>query len=101
MGTVIDLTAALWRRIATLEMEFAKCQRAGSQASRRNWRYKVYTHELIDAERAPLDRRGDAQRWSSLTTRSTTETAVPNHRRPRPSAAVQIPSERRLRAPTA
>ncbi|HWE18193.1 MAG TPA: hypothetical protein VG758_13580 [Hyphomicrobiaceae bacterium] len=51
MGTVIDLTAALWRRVAALELEVAERRRVVSQAPRGSWRYKVYTTELIDAER--------------------------------------------------
>ena len=51
MGTVIDLTAALWRRVAALELEVAERRRVASQAPRGSWRYKVYTTELIEAER--------------------------------------------------
>jgi hypothetical protein len=51
MGTVIDLTAALWRRVAALELEIAECRRVVSQAPRSSWRHKVYTAELIEAER--------------------------------------------------
>jgi hypothetical protein len=34
MGTVIDLTAAVWRRLASLELEVAGCQRVVSRAPR-------------------------------------------------------------------
>jgi hypothetical protein len=51
MGTVIDLTAALWRRVAALELEVAECRQVVSQAPRSSWRHKVYTAELIEAER--------------------------------------------------
>ena len=51
MGTVIDLTAALWRRIAALELEVAECRRAVSQAPRGSWRHKATAAELIEAER--------------------------------------------------
>ena len=52
MGTVIDFTAALWRRVAALELEVAECRRrVVSQATRGSWQYKVYTAELIEAER--------------------------------------------------
>ena len=50
-GTVIDLTEALWRRIAALELEVAECRRSVSLAPRSSWRHKVYTAELIEAER--------------------------------------------------
>jgi hypothetical protein len=48
---VIDLTAALWRRIAALELEVAECRRLVSQTPRSSWWHKVYTTELIEAER--------------------------------------------------
>jgi hypothetical protein len=51
MGTVIDLTAALWRRVAALELEVAQCRRVASQAPRGSWRYRMSTTELIEAER--------------------------------------------------
>jgi hypothetical protein len=51
MGTVIDLTAAFWRRVAALELEVAERRRAVSQAPHGSWRRKVYTAELIEAER--------------------------------------------------
>jgi hypothetical protein len=51
MGTVIDLTAALWRRVAALELEVAECRRVASKAPPSSWRHKVYTTELIEAER--------------------------------------------------
>jgi hypothetical protein len=50
-STVIDLTAALWRRVAALELEVAECRRVVSQAPCGSWRHKVYTAELIEAER--------------------------------------------------
>jgi len=50
-STVIDLTAALWRRIAALEADVAECRRVVSQAPCGSWRHKVYTAELIEAER--------------------------------------------------
>ena len=49
--TVIDLTTALWRRVAALELEIAECRRVVSQAPRSSWRRKVYSAELIEAER--------------------------------------------------
>jgi hypothetical protein len=49
--TVVDLTAALWRRVAALELEVAECQQVVSQAPRSSWRHKVYSAELIEAER--------------------------------------------------
>jgi hypothetical protein len=49
--TVVDFTAALWRRVAALELEVAECRRIVSQAPRNSWRHKVYTAELIEAER--------------------------------------------------
>jgi hypothetical protein len=48
---VVDLAAALWRRIAELELEVAECRRIVSLAPRNSWRHKVYTAELIEAER--------------------------------------------------
>jgi len=51
MGNVIDLTAALWRRVAALELEVAECRRVVSEARHGSWRYRVYTTELIEAER--------------------------------------------------
>ena len=51
MGTVIDLTAALWRRVAALELEVAEHRKVVAQAPRGSWRYKVHTSELIEAER--------------------------------------------------
>jgi hypothetical protein len=51
MGTVIDFTAALWRRVAALELEVAERRRVVSQTPRGSWRYRVYTTELIEAER--------------------------------------------------
>lgn len=86
MGTVIDLTAAVWRRVAALELEVAEHQPAARQAPRStsnvinltdavgrrvaalelqvaecrqavvrtpssSWWHKVYSTELIDAER--------------------------------------------------
>jgi hypothetical protein len=50
-STVIDLTAAAWRRVAALESQVAECRRVVSQAPRSSWRHKVYTAELIEAER--------------------------------------------------
>jgi hypothetical protein len=51
-STVIDLTAALWRRVAALDLEVAECRRVVSQAPCGSWRHnKVYTAELIEAER--------------------------------------------------
>jgi hypothetical protein len=50
-STVIDLTAALWRRVAALEAEVAECRRVVSQAPCGSWWHKVYTAELIEAER--------------------------------------------------
>lgn len=51
MGTVIDFTAAVWRRVAALELEVAECRRIVTQAPPSSWRHKVYTSELIEAER--------------------------------------------------
>jgi hypothetical protein len=51
MGTVIDLTATLWRRVAALELDVAECRRVVSQTPRGSWRHKVCTAELIEAER--------------------------------------------------
>lgn len=51
MGTVIDLTAALWRRVAALELQVAEYRQVVSQAPRGSWQHKVYTTELIEAER--------------------------------------------------
>jgi hypothetical protein len=51
MGTVIDFTAALWRRVAALELEVAECRRVVSRARHGSWRHKAYTSELIEAER--------------------------------------------------
>jgi hypothetical protein len=51
MGTVIDLTAALWRRVAALELEVAQCRRVVYRAPRNSWQHKVQTAELIEAER--------------------------------------------------
>jgi hypothetical protein len=50
-SNVIDLTAAIWRRVAALELQVAECRRVVSQAPRGSWRHKVYTTELIEAER--------------------------------------------------
>ena len=51
MSTVIDFTAAIWRRIAALELEVAECRQIFSQAPRNSWRHKVCAAELIEAER--------------------------------------------------
>jgi hypothetical protein len=51
MGTVIDFTAALWRRVAALELDVAEYRQVVAQAPRGSWRHKVYTAELIEAER--------------------------------------------------
>ena len=51
MGTVIDLTEALWRRIAALELEVAERRQILSRAPRRSWQYESYANELIEAER--------------------------------------------------
>jgi len=50
-GTVVDFTAAIWRRVAALELEIAECRQVVSQAPRNSWRHKVYSAELIEAER--------------------------------------------------
>jgi hypothetical protein len=51
MGTVIDLTAALWRRVAALELEVGERHRVLSQAPRGSGQRKLYIAELIEAER--------------------------------------------------
>jgi hypothetical protein len=51
LGIIIDFNAALWRRIAALELEVAECRQALTRTPRRNWQYKVYTTALIEAER--------------------------------------------------
>jgi hypothetical protein len=51
MGTVIDFAEAIWRRVATLELEVAERRRVVSQAPRSSWRHQVSTTELIEAER--------------------------------------------------
>jgi hypothetical protein len=51
MGNVIDLTAALWRRVAALELEVAERRRVVFQAPHGSWQHKVYIAELIEAER--------------------------------------------------
>ena len=50
-GAVIDLAAAARRRVEALELEVSECQRIASQAPRGSWRHKVYTADLIEAER--------------------------------------------------
>lgn len=50
-SNVIELTAALWRRVAALELQVAEWRRVVSQTPRSSWRHKVYTTELIEAER--------------------------------------------------
>jgi hypothetical protein len=49
--TVVDFAEALRRRVVALELEVAECRRAAAQAPRNSWRHKVYTAELIEAER--------------------------------------------------
>jgi hypothetical protein len=51
MGTVIDFTAALWRRVAALELEVAECRRVASRVRRGSWQHELYISELIEAER--------------------------------------------------
>jgi hypothetical protein len=51
MGIVIDLTAALWRRVAALELEVAERRQALSQEPRGSWQHEVHLAELIEAER--------------------------------------------------
>jgi hypothetical protein len=50
-SNVVNFTAALRRRVAALELEVAECRRIVSQAPRASWRHRVYTAELIEAER--------------------------------------------------
>lgn len=51
MGAVIDFSAALWRRVAALELEVAECRRVVCGAPQGSWRRKVYTAQLVEAER--------------------------------------------------
>ena len=51
MGIVINLSAALWRRVAALELEVAERLQAVSSAPCSSWRRKAYIAELIEAER--------------------------------------------------
>jgi hypothetical protein len=50
-STVIDLTAAVWRRVAALELQVTECRQAVTRTPRSSWWHKVYTTELIEAER--------------------------------------------------
>ena len=50
-GIVVNLSAAVSRRVATLELEVAHCLQAVSQAPPTSWRRKLHIAELIEAER--------------------------------------------------
>lgn len=51
MSNVINFTAAIWRRVAALELEVAECRQVISRAPPSSWRHKTYSAELIEAER--------------------------------------------------
>jgi hypothetical protein len=51
MSNVINFSAAIWRRVAALELEVAECRQVISRAPPSSWRHKIYSAELIEAER--------------------------------------------------